>query len=281
MKTNIYNLIQLCLLTGLICLTGSCKKAPEGFSADFNISHKNGGMVTDTVELSARFDDADSYEWIIQGLPPRSGQNVAVVFQTAGSFSAQLTVKSGKHSKTNSEGLTLNNFPSGTALTVVQGNGEVGTAGIDGSDPFWLSFDNAGASGGMDYDDDTGQLYYSGSIKRAFPNGVDREIIYTEEAWEEITALAVDSDDKRVYFDRLSDGYYSIFSIDTEGTEIPTQEAFFMDGWLRDLTLDAANDRVYFTNGMYDTTWHLLHHPGRRGHHIPGQSFCSKICSGL
>jgi Low-density lipoprotein receptor repeat class B len=232
---------------------GCRKKAPEGFSADFNIYYDNGGMAPDVITLSAQFADADNYNWSVEGVS-YSGEQIILNVQSAGSFFISLEVESGKHKKTKSETVVVENYPiDSEAMTIVQGDGVIGTFGVDGANPFFVPIDTIAPDGlnGMDYDDETAELYYTSSIIRAFPNGVGKQIILTDDqlsSGDNIVDLAVDSEDRRVYF--AINGISSInaiASIDKEGIDLTYITQFEFPNSIFDITLDKFENTVYFT----------------------------------
>ncbi len=255
MRTQ-HQLLFISLLAALCSLTSGCKDdpPPTGFSADFNLSLYNDGMAPDTLELRADFAGADSYDWQLQGLSIGSGQHHIEPISNVDVFSIKLTVKSGKHTKERSESFEVDNFPpnGGSTLTVFQGNGELGTIGIDGSDPFLLPIDDlsADSDGRMDYDDHSRELYYTGSIIRSFPNGAQSVTIVSDplaDPTDRIVDLAVDPEDQRVFFavnHNIIGGFIS--SVDTDGnTEFVIGS--FSDCTVLDMTLHKADNKAYFT----------------------------------
>lgn len=252
MKISSPNLRYL-LLICLIGLAFGCrKKAPDGFNADFNIGFNNGGMAPDTVVLSPQFLGADSYEWTIEGVS-KTGQQVTFNPQSAGSYYVELTVSSDEHKRSNTSTIAIENYPtSGSAMTIVNEDGVIGSFGIDGDAPFWIPIDTIDADGiaGMDYDDNTKQLYYTGSIVRAFPNGAEKEEIFSNDQLQpgaRIDDLVIDADDRRVYFAINSDVTKAVASVDLDGNDLNYEFEFTFFEAIQDITLDAALDRVYFT----------------------------------
>ena len=239
----------------LIFSLSTCKKdkEPDGFTADFTFTFAHGGMAPDTAKFSAQYPEADSYNWDISGISG-SDTNFQVLFNAAGDFDASLTVKSGSFSDNKSASVPINNFPpGGTAMTIIQGNGEVGTVVLDAENPRWLAIDtiDANSIGGMDYDDENKTLYYTSSIKRSFPNGVGKEVIFDDSQlnpWEDgIVDLVVDGKDQLVYF--VIHDSYGISAISTLSLDMFTRSdiGFFQQSFIQFITLDKASDKYYFT----------------------------------
>jgi hypothetical protein len=185
----------------------NCKKEknkPEGFSADFNTSFTNGGMVPDSILLSATYPDADSYSWNIGGVII-SGKNIGVKILAAGNYFAELTASSSSYSETEISFFTLKNYPpNGTTASYLNGSGEINTVVLNATHPTELPIDsveNLQLTGGMDYDDDSNKLYYTGSIIQANPNGTEKEtILFTDPPEEFIKDIVVDSGNDIIYY---------------------------------------------------------------------------------
>ncbi len=195
-----------------VLVFSNCKKdknKPAGFSANFNTSFTNGGMVPDSVVFSAVYADAENYNWNVSGVT-LSGKTVGVNITAAGGYVAQLTANSGSYSETETSFFTLKNYPpNGTTASFLNNNGEINTVVLDASQPSTLpidSIENEQMSGGMDYDDDDNKLYYTGSIIRANPNGTDKEtILFTDLPGEFIRDLVVDSQEDMIYYSLAMD----------------------------------------------------------------------------
>jgi Low-density lipoprotein receptor repeat class B len=253
MKTLTIN-SYLSLLLVLAVFSSACrKKAPEGFSADFEINYNNGGMAPDLITLRAQFADADTYDWSVEGVP-LYGQQTTFNAQSAGSFYVTLEVESGQHKKTKSANVAVENYPTnGEAMTVVQSDGVIGTFGVDGAQPFFVPIDTIAPDGlnGMDYDNETRELYYTSSIIRAFPNGAEKKLILSDDqlsGGDKIVDLVVDSEEHRVYFAiNGSSGLNAIASIDQDGNDLRYETQFEFPNAIFDITLDEFENTVYFT----------------------------------
>ncbi len=242
-------LIFLCLVLFTITNCNKDKNKPAGFSADFNTSFSNGGMVPDSVTFSAAYPDAEKYDWNISGTRA-TGKKYAVKIISPGQYIASLTASSGSYSESETTYLTLKNYPpNGTSASFLNGNGEISTAVISGSDPFALPIDSIETiqvTGGMDYDDDEQKLYYTGSIIKANPNGTFKEtILVTDPPGEFIRDLVVDSEDDMVYY-----SYSQIQQQTDEVYKMPTSggQSEFLFEWqpsVDHLALNASEDIVF------------------------------------
>ena len=185
----------------------SCKKEknkPAGFTANFNTSFTNGGMVPDSLLFKASYEDAENYSWNISGVVA-SGKEVGVKILLPGDYIAQLTASTGSYSETEMSFFTLKNYPpNGTSASFLSGNGAINTVVISASQPTALPIDsveNLQMAGGMDYDEDNNKLYYTGSLVRSNPNGTQKEILLTTDPPDEfIRDVAVDGGDQMVYY---------------------------------------------------------------------------------
>lgn len=190
-------------------LFSNCKKEnnkPEGFSADFNTSFSNGGMVPDSVVFKADYPNADTYSWNISGVIT-SGKDIGIKILAAGDYIAQLTASSSSYSETENNFFTLKNYPpNGTSASFLNGSGAISTVVLNANEPFILPIDsveNLQMTGGMDYDEDNNKLYYTGSIIRSNPNGTEKEILLeTDPPGEFIRDLVVDGEDGFIYYSR-------------------------------------------------------------------------------
>ncbi|MFK7806990.1 MAG: hypothetical protein AB8F74_04225 [Saprospiraceae bacterium] len=255
MKRHLSSLILIPIF-GLLLITSACrKKAPDGFNADFSIYYNNGGMAPDSVLLAADFPDADNYEWSVEGIPA-TGMQAAIKLQTAGTYQVELLVESGDHDRSQISTIIINNYPtSGEAMTVVQDDGVIGTFAVDGANPFFVPIDTVATDEltGMDYDDNTKQIYYTGSIKRAFPNGTNKETIFDDNqliTGEKVADLVVDPDDQRVYFAINGIESEAIASVSQDGSDLSFEFQTYNLSPILDITLDAKNNKVYFTNEL-------------------------------
>jgi hypothetical protein len=142
---------------------------------------------------------------------------------------------------------------------VVQGDGVIGTTGVGGAQPFFVPIDTLpdGGIAGMDYDDDTKELYYTGSIIRAFPNGAEKRVLFLDDqlsSGDNIVDLVVDSDDHRVYFAISNSEFFNnaIASIDQNGNDLNYVAQFEFPNSIFDTTLDEIENTVYLTS--YDNS---------------------------
>ena len=206
-------------------------------------------MVPDSLAFSASYQDAENYAWNISGTTA-TGKNIGIKILAAGEYIAKLTASSGSYSETETSFITLKNYPpNGTSASFLNGNGEISTAVISGSDPSALPIDsveNLQASGGMDYDDDEKKLYYTGSIIRANPNGTEKEtILSTDPPGEFIRDLVVDSEDDMIYYSysQVQEVVDEVYKMPTNGGQ--SEFLFELQPSVDHLALNASEDIVF------------------------------------
>lgn len=242
----------LFFLLALTISISNCKKEknkPEGFSADFSTSFTNGGMVPDSILFSATYPDADNYNWNVSGVIT-SGKNIGIKVNNPGDYVVQMTASSGSYNETETSFFTLKNYPpNGTTASYLNSGGEINTVVLNAINPTELPIDsveNLQLTGGMDYDDDSNKLYYTGSIIRSNPNGSEKELILsTDPPAEFIRDLVFDSGENIIYYSYslLQEIVDEVYKLKVEGGQ--PELLFELEPSVDHLALNESEDIVF------------------------------------